>query len=408
MRKLKLKYKGKVLEGIEVGTTLLEVSKLVKDDYKYPIVGAKIGSYITDLNTKVTKNEKVEFYDLSSTIGNRIYSRSLEFLTTYASKKVLGSDTDVMINYSLENGIYCEIVGKKINSISINKIEEEMKNLVKEKLPFTSIIVDRVEAINYLKRHGQKDKGYILKYLTDDTISVYQLENGYDYFYGSLVHDTSVLKKFELKYNKNNSFILLYPTASSPNRIKKYIEHPLTNNTYKNFTEWGRRVGVTTVPQLNEIISQGQGEAVVRLFEAHYNEEISEVIEEVRKKRDKIKMILLAGPSSSGKTTTSKKLGLYLRDKGIRFKKVSLDDYFVDRIHAPKDENGNYDYSDIDALDVRLFQKQLLQMLDGQKVLMPNYDFVLGKKIYNKNYIKLEEGDMLVIEGIHTLNEKLT
>ena len=239
MRKLKLKYKGKVLEGIEVGTTLLEVSKLVKDDYKYPIVGAKIGSYITDLNTKVTKNEKVEFYDLSSTIGNRIYSRSLEFLTTYASKKVLGSDTDVMINYSLENGIYCEIVGKKINSISINKIEEEMKNLVKEKLPFTSIIVDRVEAINYLKRHGQKDKGYILKYLTDDTISVYQLENGYDYFYGSLVHDTSVLKKFELKYNKNNSFILLYPTASSPNRIKKYIEHPLTNNTYKNFTEWG-------------------------------------------------------------------------------------------------------------------------------------------------------------------------
>ncbi|MBR3898408.1 MAG: nucleoside kinase [Bacilli bacterium] len=408
MRKLKLKYKGKVLEGIEVGTTLLEVSKLVKDDYKYPIVGAKIGSYITDLNTKVTKNEKVEFYDLSSTIGNRIYSRSLEFLTTYASKKVLGSDTDVMINYSLENGIYCEIVGKKINSISINKIEEEMKNLVKEKLPFTSIIVDRVEAINYLKRHGQKDKGYILKYLTDDTISVYQLENGYDYFYGSLVHDTSVLKKFELKYNKNNSFILLYPTASSPNRIKKYIEHPLTNNTYKNFTEWGRRVGVTTVPQLNEIISQGQGEAVVRLFEAHYNEEISEVIEEVCKKRDKIKMILLAGPSSSGKTTTSKKLGLYLRDKGIRFKKVSLDDYFVDRIHAPKDENGNYDYSDIDALDVRLFQKQLLQMLDGQKVLMPNYDFVLGKKIYNKNYIKLEEGDMLVIEGIHTLNEKLT
>lgn len=408
MRKIKLKYKDTVLEDIEVGTSLLEVSKLVKDDFKYPIVGAKIGSYITDLNYEVTKNDKVEFYDLSTQIGNRIYSRSLEFITTYAAKRILGSDTDVLINYSLENGIYCEIVGKKINSISIIKIEEEMKNIVQRKLSFNNIIVDRVEAINYLRTHGQKDKGYILKYLTDDTIIVSQLDDGYDYFNGPLVYNTSILKKFELKYNKNNSFILMYPTTESPNKIKKYIEHSLTNKTYKSFTDWGRKVGITTVPHLNELISVGQGEAVVRLFEAHYNEEISEVIEEVYKKRDKIKMILLAGPSSSGKTTTSIKLGLYLRDKGIRFKKISLDDYFVDRIYAPKDENGNYDFSDIKALDVKLFQRQLLRMLKGQKVLMPTYDFVSGKKIYTNNYIKLEEGDMLVIEGIHTLNEKLT
>ena len=408
MRKIRLKYNDTYLENIEPGTSLYEISKMVQSDFQYKIVGAKIGSYITSLNTVVTNNDKVEFYDLSSQIGNRIYARSLEFLTTYASKKVLGAGSDILINYSLENGIYCEIIGKKINSISVNKIEEEMKRLTEESLPFNTVIVERIDAIKYLKKRGQIDKVNTLKYLTDDTITISQFEDMYDYFYGPLVYDTSVLKKFELKYNKENSFIITYPTKDAPNRIKKYVEHPLTNKTYKNFTKWGRDVGITTTAELNDLISKGQGEAFVRLFEAHYDEEISEVVDEIYKRKDKIKMILLAGPSSSGKTTTSKKIGLYLRVKGIRFKKISLDDYFVDRIYSPKDENGNYDYSDINALDIKLFQRQLLRMLKGQKVLMPTYDFVSGKKIYKNNYIKLEENDMLVIEGIHTLNEKLT
>lgn len=408
MKKIKLKYKNGYIDNIEEGTTLYEISEKIKDDFKYQIVGAKIDSDITGLNTKVTENGKVEFYDTSSKIGNRIYSRSLEYLTTLAAKRVLGTDTDVMINYSIDNGIHCEIIGKTVTSATVNKIEKEMENLVSKKLPFQNVIVDRIEAIKYLKKIKQYDKVNTLKYMTNDTITINLLDDTYDYFYGPLVPHTGILKKFALKYTNDNTFVLIYPTPDSPNKIKEYQERPLTNKTYKGFSDWGKKVGVPTVSRLNEIISMGQSEAAVRFFEAHYNEEISEVIETVCKNKDKIKMILLAGPSSSGKTTTSLKLGLYLRVKGIKFKKISLDDYFVDRELTPKDENGNYDFSDIKALDVKLFQKQLQEMLKGKKVLMPTYDFIIGKKVYNDNYIQLEKGDMLIIEGIHTLNEKIT
>ena len=408
MRKIKLKYKNGYIENIEPGTPLYEIAEAVKQDYKYKIVGAKLGSQITNLNTPVTNNSTIEFYDMSTPFGNRIYSRSLELLANAASRKLFGKDTDVIIDYSIENGIHCEIVGKKINSLSVQKIEEEMHHLVSQKMPIESIIVDRIEAIKYLKRIGQTDKADNIKYLTDDTIRVNHLDDMYDYFYGPLVHNTSVLTKFLLEYSGDNKFIIVYPTKDNPNVIKKYVNHPLTDKTYKDFSRWGKLVGIPTVSILNKIIADGMGEAAVRFFEAHYDEEISEVIESVEKRKEKVKVILLAGPSSSGKTTTSMKLGLYLRVKGIVFKKISLDDYFIDRKYCPKDENGNYDFSDINALDIHLFQKQLKDMLEGKKVLMPTYNFVSGKQEFIDNYIQLKEGEMLIIEGIHTLNEKLT
>lgn len=406
--KIKLKYKDRYIENIEPGTTLYEISKEVESEYRYKIVGAKLGESLVDLNTAVISNNKVSFYDLSTAEGNKMYSRSLEFLLTVAAKKVLGEETDTLINYSLENGIYCEIIGKKINSITIKKIEAEMREMVDEKIPFNYMFADRFEAIKYLKKHKQIDKVNILKYMTIRTIPLYDLDGIYDYFYGPLVPDTSFLDKFEIIYLKENSLILSFPTVDNPNKVKKYVEHKLTNQTYKNFQDWGRKIGITTAADLNELCAKGEDEEIVELFETHYEDELSEVASEIYKRKDKIKVILLAGPSSSGKTTTAKKLAIYLRVKGIMTKKISLDNYFVDRVYAPKDENGNYDFSDIKALDVKLFQKQLSRMLKGYKVLMPTYDFILGKKVYEDNYIKLDENEVLIIEGIHTLNENLT
>ena len=408
MKKIKLKYKDTYIENIETETTLLEISKKVKADFKYPVIGARLDEYLVSLNTKVVENGEVEFYDLSSTIGNRIYSRSLEFLVTVASKKILGEEADILINYSLENGIYCEITGKKINGITIKKIEEEMNNLIDKDLPFNSIIVDRFDAIKYFRNHNQMDKVNLLKYMTNKTITLYSLDDVYDYYFGPLAYSTKIINKFEIIYLKENSFILAYPTIDHPNKIKDYVEHKLTSKTYKDYQKWGRLVGIGTAPQLNKLCTIGKEGNAVRLFETHYEDQLSSIAEEISKNRDKIKIILLAGPSSSGKTTTAKKLSLYLGVKGINSKKISLDDYFVDRIYAPKDSEGNYDYSDIKALDVKLFQRQLLRMLKGSKVLMPTYDFVAGKKVYKDNYIKVEEGTILIIEGIHTLNEKLT
>ena len=408
MRNLKLKYKNTFLEEIPEDTLLYEVSKKVKNDFKYPIVGARLGEFLVGLNVKVTNNEKVEFYDLSSTIGNRIYSRSLEFLVTVATKKILGDETDILINYSLENGIYCEIIGQRITKVTAEKIEAEMKKMVDQKFTFKEMIVDRFDAIKYFKKHHQIDKVEGLRYMTNRTVTLYSLDGIYDYFFGPLVYNTGVLDKFGMIYLKDNSFILTYPSVKDPNTVDKYIHHKLTFNTYKSFQNWGRTIGISTAPDLNAICTEGKYVDMLRLFETHYEDQLSLLAETIYKKQDQIKIILLAGPSSSGKTTTAKKLSLYLKVKGINCHKISLDDYFIDRDKAPRDENGNLDFSGIEAIDITLFNNHLNKLLNGHKVLMPTFEFITGKKVYEDKYLKLEENDMLIIEGIHTLNEKLT
>ena len=408
MRNLKLKYKNTYLEDIPEDTTLYEVSKKVKGEFKYPIVGARLGEFLVGLNTKVTSNERVEFYDLSTFIGNRIYSRSLEFLVTVATKKVLGDETDILINYSLENGIYCEIIGQRITKITAEKIKEQMKKMVEQKFTFKEMIVDRFDAIKYFKKHHQMDKVESFRYMTNRTVTLYSLDGIYDYFYGPLVYNTGLLDKFDMLYLKDNSFILTYPSTKDPNKIDKYIHHKLTFDTYKSFQNWGRTIGISTAPDLNKICTEGKYVDMLRLFETHYEDQLSLIAEEIYKKKDQIKIILLAGPSSSGKTTTAKKLSLYLKVKGLNCHQISLDDYFVDRDKAPRDENGDLDFSSIESIDTTLFNNHLNKLLSGHKVSMPTFDFITGKKEYNDNYLKLEEGEILIIEGIHTLNEKLT
>lgn len=408
MKNYKLKYKDNYLEEIPEDTTLFEVSKKVTNDYKYQIVGARLGEFLVGLNTKINSNEKVKFYDLSSHTGNRIYSRSLEFLITVATKKVLGDETDILINYSLENGIYCEIVGTKVTKTIINNIEEEMRKIVNQRLTFTEMIVDRFDAIKYFKKHHQLDKVDTLKYMTNRTVTLYSLDGIYDYFYGPLVYNTGVLDKFNIIYLKDNSFILTYPDSQNPNEVKEYVHHKLTFDTYKNFQNWGRVIGITSAADLNEICTKGKYHDMIRLFETNYEDQLSKIADDIYKKKDKIKLVLLAGPSSSGKTTTSKKLGLYLRVKGIKSHKISLDDYFINRDKVKLDENGNPDWADIKSLDTELFTETITKLLNGSKVSLPRYDFINGKKIFEGNYLKLKEDEILIIEGIHTLNEKLT
>ncbi len=408
MRNLKLKYKNTYLEDIPEDTTLYEVSKKIKSEFKYPIVGARLGAFIVGLNTKVTNNEKVEFFDLSSQIGNRIYSRSLEFLVTVATKKLLGDDNDILINYSLENGIYCEIIGQKITKITAEKIEKKMREMVQQKFTFKEMIVDRFDAITYFRKHNQMDKVNNFRYMTNRTVTLYSLDGIYDYFYGPLVYNTGLLDKFGMIYLKDNSFILTYPGVNNPDKVENYVHHKLAFETYKNFKDWGQTINISTAADLNAICTKGKYTDMLRLFETHYEDQLSQLAEEIYKNKDKIKIILLAGPSSSGKTTTAKKLSLYLKVKGINSHKISLDDYFVDRVNAPRDENGQLDFSSIESIDTTLFNNHLNKLLTGHKVLLPTFDFITGKKEFKDNYLKLEEGEILIIEGIHTLNEKLT
>ena len=280
--------------------------------------------------------------------------------------------------------------------------------MVEQKFTFKEMLVDRFEAINYFKKHHQMDKVENFRYMTNRTVTLYSLDGVYDYFYGPLVYNTGLLDKFGIIYLKENSFILTYPGQANPNKVDKYIHHKLTFDTYKSFQTWGRTIGISTAPDLNKICTEGKYVDVLRLFETHYEDQLSQIAETIYKKKDQVKTILLAGPSSSGKTTTAKKLSLYLKVKGINCHKISLDDYFVDRDKAPRDENGNLDFSSIDSIDTTLFNNHLTKLLNGHKVLMPTFDFITGKKEFDDNYLKLEENEILIIEGIHTLNEKLT
>ena len=404
---MNLKYKDKNIV-LDTKTSLYEVSKQVQDDFEYPIVGARLNHFLVGLNAQVVSDSIVDFYDISSNVGNRIYSRSLEFLLTVASKKILGSSADILINYSLENGIYCEITGVDVSKELLDKIEDKMHEMVDAKIPYIEMYVNRFSALNYFKAHNQLDKVDSLRYITNKTITLYSLDGVFDYFYGPLVYDTSVLKNFGIIYLKENSFILTYPSLKNPNKVDEYIHHKLTFDTYKNFQEWGRIINISTVFQLNKICTNGGYSDVVRLFETHYEDQLSQITEDIFQNKDKIKLVLLAGPSSSGKTTTAKKLGLYLRVKGIKSHKLSLDNYFVDRDKAVRDENGNLDFSSMDSIDTKLFEENLKNLLDGKLTELPYYDFVSGKKIFKGDNLKIEQGEVLIIEGIHTLNEQLT
>jgi uridine kinase len=248
----------------------------------------------------------------------------------------------------------------------------------------------------------------MLKYISNSFVNLYRLDDVYDYFFSELAQSTNDLSDFKLTYIKNNGFVLSYPTAANPEKTLDYVHKAMVHETFYNYTAWARTVGVSNASDLNRIVSLGQYNDIIRLAETHYEGQLAIIAEQVYQNKDNIKLVLLAGPSSSGKTTTAKKLGIYLQSKGFHTNYVSIDDYFLEKDQTPKDENGEYDFESIEALDLDLFNKHLVKLLNGEKVLMPEYNFVLGKKEYKKRYLQLEKNDILIIEGLHGLNDRLT
>ncbi|MBQ9011316.1 MAG: nucleoside kinase [Bacilli bacterium] len=408
MRVIKLKYNDTYIDNITPGTNLYEISRLVIKDFEFPIVGARLNNLDVDLSTIVTENGSVEFFDRSSNPGNKIYGRSLEFLVIAAAKEVFSKESDVYINYSLDNGIYCEVSDQKLTKNMVEQLEDKMREFVSDALQINLCKVSRLDAIKYFKRNHQIDKVKNLNYTSNSTIDLHRLKDTYDYFFGPLAYDTSQIDKFRLTYLNQNSFIVSYPDIKNPGVVLPYKHHEKIFNKYQEYKTWGNLVDINTVSDLNEIGGRGHYLDAISLFEAHYESELSSAAEKIYKDRKNIKIILLSGPSSSGKTTTTKKLALYLKAKGINPHLLSLDDYFVDRNKTPKDENGDYDFANIKSTNVSLFNEHLKKLYQGEKINLPKYDFVSGKQVFTNEYLQLEEDDVLLVEGIHTLNDKLT
>lgn len=405
---IKVNFRGIETKEFLQGTTLLEISDSFKRYYNYPILIGKINNHLLELNHVVESNCELDFIDRSSEIGSTVNAHSIQFLLVLAVKKIFGYDKDVRIENSLDNGVYCEIDGVELDKPIIKKIEQKMKEIKELDLKYTKVSVSRLDAIEFYKRKKQHDKVKMLKYISNSFVNLYRLDDIYDFFFSEMAPSTKSISDFKLTYIKNNGFVLSYTSAHNPEMTLEYIHKKLVYETFYNYTKWAETIGIPNASDLNKIVSLGNYNEAIRLGETHYEGQLALISEQIYQNKENIKLVLLAGPSSSGKTTTAKKLGIYLQSKGFKTNYISIDDYFLDKKDTPKDENGEYDFESINALDLVLFNKHLVKLLAGEKVLMPEYNFVLGKKEFKKRYLQLEKNDILIIEGLHGLNDKLT
>lgn len=407
-RMVKVTFQGRIVEEFKAGTTLKEVAMAFKKYFNYPILIAKVDNNLSYLGKTITRKCDVDFYDRSSIVGNSVYASSVQLMLIVAIKRILGRQTDVMIEHSIDKGIYCEIINHDLTKDEMKQIENEMIHLVNENLKFTRVSVARIDAIKYFKKEKQLDKVKVLKYISNSYVNLYRLDDVYDYFFGEMADSTSDIDNFKLTYINEKGFVLSYPNIYTPECTLDYVHHKLIFDKFLDYTNWGKTIGIQTAADLNEIVSTGKYNEIIRLAEAHYEAQLAELSEKIYENRENVKMVLIAGPSSSGKTTTAKKLAVYLQSKGFRTHSISIDDYFHDLKNAPKKENGEYDFESIRRIDLDLFNRHLTKLLEGEKVLLPEFNFVLGKREYKNKYLQVKEKDILIIEGLHALNSDLT
>ena len=405
---IKVNFREKETKEFLEETTLLEVSHMFKKYYNYPILVAKVDNDITELSDKVFKNCNVEFYDRSSSVGNTIYGRSLQFMLVVAVKNILGNNTEVIIEHSMDKGFYCEILNSEIDKPLLKKIEANMKELTKRNLNFNKVSVSRFDAIKYFKKRNQLDKVKVLKYISNSYVNLYRLEDVYDYFFGELAYSTGVIDDFKLNYIKGNGFVVSYPSVYNPECTLDDVHHGKVFDKFLDYTRWGQMLGISNAADLNDIITTGRYGELIRIAECYSNMQLMEIANEISDNKKTIKLVLIAGPTSSGKTTTSKKLEIYLKAKGVKTHQISVDDYFIDRDKTPKNKDGSYDFESLKAIDVNLFNKDLSKLLSGQKLLLPEYNFVVGKREYKKKWLEVKPDDVIIIEGLHALNDDLT
>lgn len=385
-------------------TTLAEIANEFQSNYHHSILIAKVNNTLKELNYEITKPKNIEFLDLTSREGNKIHVNALIFILVVSIKELYGAKYDIRVQHSIDKGLYIE-TNFEITEKRLNDIKEKMNKIIAEERPITKLNVDRLEARDYFSKIGDKAKVNILKYTTNTYITLYKLGEYYDYFYTKMPINTKQVPEFDLTYLQNNGLVLRFPTVYINDQIKDYENHPNMFRVFNECHAWGELMHIKNAADLNALVSTGKVEELIRISETKQSNELLQLAEKIYHNKD-LKIVLLAGPSSSGKTTTSKKLCMFLRSFGVNPAVISMDDYFVEREETPLNEEGKPDYECLEAVDLKLFNNQIEQILKGEEVVTPTYNFLTGNKEYN-NKIKLGNSDVLVIEGIHALDKRV-
>ncbi len=402
--KVILKNEEKEIE-IEKGTKVIELAKKYERYFTTKIIACKIDNSLKDLRTPINKECRVELLDLTDTDGMLIYRRTLTFIAFMAASRKF-PNRRLSIMHSLGPGYYFEFVDVPIYPNDLLILQEEMKNIIKEDCEISREVLPREEAFKLFEERGYHDKIKLFKYLPDEKIKIYRCKEYVDYLYGYLAPSTGYADLFELRYYPPG-FILVFPKEDNPKKIAPYKEQRKIASIFREYEKWGRILNVENVGELNEIIKNGDIQTLILISEALHEKKMAQISDLIALYRDKIKLILIAGPSSSGKTTFSKRLSIELMVNGFRPVAISLDNYFVERDRTPIDENGNPDFESIYALDLDLINEHLTLLLEGKEVVLPKYDFKTGTRAEGEK-LKIAEDQIIIMEGIHGLNDLLT
>lgn len=392
---------------IEVGknTTLLEISKMFKNDSKRKPVIAKVNGQYKELMEMANNDDNIEFLDLTDATANRVYLSGLIFLLNYAFNEIYHGENIITVKHSADKAL-CIETSKKITKEELEKVESKMKSIVDANLPITKMTVLKSEAIEYFNKVKDYKKAKLLEYMTSTYVHLYKMGNMYNYIFSKMPSETACLNEFKLTYLDDDEFVLQFPTIYIYDKIKEYHHHEKLFEVFRQSKEWGKLMQIETASDLNGIVASGHINDLIRISETLMNNKIMDQVKEIKKSGNKVKVILLAGPSSSGKTTSCSKLAMFLHSFGLIPRMISMDDFFKDRVDTPKKPNGEYDFESLDAIDLKLFNKTIRDLLDGKTVKMPTFDFYAGEKKFKKEMI-MGKTDILLIEGIHALNPKL-
>ncbi|MBR4764155.1 MAG: nucleoside kinase [Lachnospiraceae bacterium] len=397
-----------VQKEYEKATTFEEIAKEYQKDYEHRIAGVIYNGKIRELMKTVKKDGELSFITYADTIGHKTKARTAIMILIKAARDVLGekNQSKLKVEFTLGNGLFCTIRGVDVTDELVAKISARFKELVDEAIPITKKVYPLDDAIEIFRKQGMTDKVDLLKYRRSSEINIYKLGDLYDYFYGYMLPNTSYIDQFQIdKYH--DGLMLTLPARTAPEKLVVSEPREKLFETMMLASDWGSMMGIDNVGDLNNMICAGRINEMILVQEALQESRIADIARKIFQRID-VKFVMIAGPSSSGKTSFANRLSIQLRTYGLVPHPISLDNYFVNREDTPLNEDGSYNFECLDAIDVEQFNKDMTKLLNGERVEMPEFNFVTGKREYNGDFLQLGQNDVLVIEGIHGLNEKMS
>ncbi len=388
----------------------LDIAADFQDQYKDDIVLVLVNGNLRELHKRCKKNCEIEFITTAEQAGQKAYERSMTLLMLKAAYDVAGRDNIdwLRVEFSLQQGLYCTMNGQmKPDQAFLDRVADRMRELCRQNIPILKRTIGTDDAIRLFARHGMYDKVKLFHYRRVSKVNIYSIDGFDDYYYGYMVASTGFLKYFAL-YEYHDGFVLQLPTRENTRETPPFAPYEKLFQVNERSTKWGDMLGIDTVGALNNRVTKESIHELILVQEALQEKEIADIARSIYEQQGK-RVVLIAGPSSSGKTTFSHRLSVQLKTLGLHPHPIPVDDYFVDRDKTPVDEYGQHDFECLEAIDVRLFNKDMLALLAGERVQLPTYNFITGKREYKEDrHLQIGDNDILVIEGIHCLNEELT